>query len=547
MVRARTRRPRRVVERRWSLVFGLVLLVLVAAACGDGPQGGSLLPVERGSRVDEVRLDVVVDEEGRALMTVAATFAGGRRTAFPAPAAARSIDDPADTGNRTTAGFALADVAEADSDITVIEVPTYRSPPDATRQDPVVRVSGTVTLPDGAGSGIEVVWTNGLHADVVVEGDTIRFDGENPAWTDAELLIGGPPGMLTGVAPGSRSGRVAFDAEVRRSEAQTAALESTLDSQLEQERLIGWVIVGVGIGVSTLMLIQLVRVNTADSRARRRLAKTFPTYVVEPPDDLSPALVDLVDADGRRVEAEAAAGTLLHLAHRRIVEIDGYADGRFVLRIPTGGPLPAGLTGSERTLLEGLRSAHPSGEVTGPPVWPSGRPSWWGHYRREVLKEGRAAGVVQRRIRLLYFGPFIAGIVTATWPWWAADRIWLVPTLCIAFGVVAFVPLRGGLVTTHRGFTAACRWRAFARYVRDHGELGDLGPAAVHVWGPYLAYSVVLGEAPTAAEALAPQGVPERTTRAERRELHEDHAADADQTVGPLTPPLEPTGGPPTG
>jgi hypothetical protein len=526
-------------RRRWQWGGGAALgglLLLGLGGCGGGPEGGTLFAQDRGSNVDSVMLDVVVGPDGNALMTVDATFAGSDRTDFPVPAGGTPIDDPSDDGASTTAGFALERVADAASDVTVIELPTYTSPDDASRQDPEVEVVGTVTLPEGAGEGLQVQWTNGFHADVSVDGDTIRFVGDNPAWTDAELLIGGRPGMLAGLPPSDRPGQAAFQGRVAQSQTTTASLESTLDSQADQEQLIGWVIIGVGVGVSLLMAVQFTRLATADARFRRKQAKGFPKYVVEPPDDLSPALVDLVDADAKRVEGEAVAGTLLDLARRRVLAIDGYADGRFVLTVPPSDP--AGLTASEATLLGGLRATHPSGEVAGPPTWPGGKPSWWGAYRREVLKEGRDAGLIQRRIKVLYFGPFVAGVVAATWPWWAGDKVWLVPTLCIALGLVTIIPLKGGFSTTTRGFTAACRWRGFARYVRDHGELADLGPAAVQVWGPYLAYSVVLGEAPTAARALAPEGLPERTTRAERRHADDEAELDAGRPVGPLTPPV---------
>jgi len=296
------------------------------------------------------------------------------------------------------------------------------------------------------------------------------------------------------------------------------------------------------------MAVQFIRLNTSEGRARRRLEKTFPKYLVEPPDDLPPAVVDLIDADAKRVEAEAVAGTLLDLAHRRVIGIDGFADGRFVVRVPAPPwKAAASLSGSEQILLEGFRTEHLEGEVAGPPTWVAGKPSWWAAYRREVLKEAKDRGVVERRFRILYVGPFAAGIVCATWPFWLSSQLWLVPVLSIAFGLITIVPIKGGFTTTHAGFTAACRWRAFARYVRDHGELADLNAAAVSVWGPYLAYSVVLGEAPQAAGDLAPEGLPERTTRTERRAA--DDAAEVEAQlaetgpVGPLTPPVAPSGG----
>jgi hypothetical protein len=51
----------------------------------------------------------------------------------------------------------------------------------------------------------------------------------------------------------------------------------------------------------------------------------------------------------------------------------------------------------------------------------------------------------------------------------------------------------------------------------------------------------VLGEAPVAAEALAPEGLPERTTRAERRHADDEAELGAGGPVGPLTPPVAST------
>lgn len=528
-----------------AAALGVALVVALGAGCTT-PEGGTLFPVDRGSNVDAVELDVVVGPDGSALARLDVTYADGERTALPVPAGATPIDEPIADGDRTTAGFALGPVSEGLADITVVEVPTYTSPSDASRQDPEVEVSGTVTFPEGAAPDV-AQWTNGFAADVAVEGNVVRFSGEVPAWTDSELLVSGPPAMLPGLAVQDRPGAGAFQGQVAQSEAQTASLERTLDGQEQEAKLIGWVIIGVGVGVSLLMVVQLIRVNTGEARARRRLEKTFPKYLAEPPDDLPPAIVDVIDADAKRVEAEAVAGTLLDLAHRRVVGIDGYADGRFVVRVPAPPwRAAASLAASEQVLLEALRAEHPDGEVAGPPTWKPGKPSWWGHYRREVLKEATDRGLVARRFRFLFVGPFVAGIVCATWPFWLSSQVWLVPVISVALGLITIVPLKGGFTTTHAGFVAACRWRAFGRYVRDHGELADLNPAAVAVWGPYLAQAAVLGLAPRAAADLAPDGLPERTTRAERRTADEQAEAElADGgSVGPLTPPNPPAGDP---
>jgi hypothetical protein len=533
-----------------------VVLLVVLAGCSDR-QAGTLAPDSRGSELESVELEVVVAPDGAAFMTMDATFASdaGGILPVPRPIGATAINVTVDgervegspsgealnvevDGRTARAQLALTGTANAYTDITTIEIPVLVSPSDATRQDPPVEVSGTVTLPVGSGPGLEAQWNQGLDREVSLAGRVITFSGESPVWTSSSLAISGRAGILAQVPPDDRPYSGLWTSEQRVAEQQTEQLESTLDAQDRQAQIIDAVIVAIGVGISLLMVFQFIRLNTSEARDRRRRSAAFTEQVVDPPDDLSPALVALIDADGHRVDREGVAGTLLDLAHRRLVGIDGFADQQFVLRLPDDD---SGTTVAERIVLDALRHEHPSGEVTGPPVWGEGKPGWWPAYRREVLREGREAGLVRRRFRVVIVGPFAAGIVAATWPFWAADRIWLVPIILLFFGLLFLVPLGGGFETTERGFAAACRWRAFGRYAEDHGSLGDVGAAGVVVWGPYLSYGAVLGSAPLAARDLSPQGLPERTTRADRRQSEDDEEAGAGGSGAPdLGEPLEP-------
>jgi len=544
------------------LVAAALVVVLGAAGCTDR-QTGTLAPATRGSQLDAVALEVVVLPDGVALMTMEATFADddGGVLPVPRPIGATAVNVTVDgepvegvpsgealnvevEGRIAVARLALTGTANAYPDITTLEIPVLMSPSDATRQDPPVAVSGTITLPEGSGPGLEAQWNQGLDREVEVERRVISFEGESPIWTSSSMAISGRPGILRDVPPDDRPNQAIWAAEQAQAEEVTEQLESTLDSQDLQAQIGEWAIVGVGVGVSLLMVFQFIRYNTSEARDRRRRAASFPEHLVEPPDDLPPALVALVDADGRRVDREGVAGTLLDLAHRRIVGLDGYADQQLVLRLPDAD---ADLSPAEANVVDALRTEHPGREITGPPVWGEGKPTWWRRYRHAVLHDARSRGLIRRRFRVLYVGPFAAGIICATWPFWATDHIWLVPLLAVGLGLVLFVPMGGGFQTTEAGFAAACRWRAFARYAEDHGNLRDVGAPGVVVWGPYLTYGAVLGVAPKAAADLSPQGLPERTTRADRRRSEGGDAAapspDAETEAEdqleaePLTPP----------
>ena len=68
--------------------------------------------------------------------------------------------------------------------------------------------------------------------------------------------------------------------------------------------------------------------------------------------------------------------------------------------------------------------------------------------------------------------------------------------------MISFV---SGYTLTNKGWRQRALWRSFARYIHDHSEIDKaVGPAGVVVWGPYLAYGSVLGEAHAAARPLTP-------------------------------------------
>ena len=76
----------------------------------------------------------------------------------------------------------------------------------------------------------------------------------------------------------------------------------------------------------------------------------------------------------------------------------------------------------------------------------------------------------------------------------------------VVAGILLMLPFVGGYVLSSKGHRAKAEWEAFGRYTHQQGDLSDVDPAGIVIWGPYLAYGAALGLAPTATHALAPGG-----------------------------------------
>ena len=531
-------------------VLSALLLVVVAAGCGLQDGQIAFLSSPRGSHLEALTYRITLQPSGDLRVRMIARFLDEEGGILPVPKPLLGgVDDlqvngaPAQgssdfetvnvpvTGEEAVATFTITGAVRAGDDIKTINTPLVAEPSDASRQDPPVEVSGVLLLPEGTSpAAIDFLWINGLDQEISVKPAKVRFTGESPIWTSSDLLVGLPPGLAPGLAGdfGAVTSASAFQNEVRTADANSESLESTLDSQDLQKQVITWVLVGVGAGVCLLMVVQWYRLQTSDRRARERYQATFPEHVVDPPDAYDPAVVGLLLADGRKLDQDAVAGTVLDLAHRGVVTIDGYGPDRWVLRVPSAaqGTLPA-----EQVVLDALRAQSPTGEITGPPLWADKSPSWWRHYRAAVFKRAKDGGLVRRRFRVLYVGPFAAGIVCATWPLWATQStIWIVPVASIALGLVFALPLGGGFEPTLKGVKSAGYWKAFGRYAADQGHWEDVGPAAIAVWGPYLAYGTVLGTCDFATGQLAPRGGKERAGRSEAQ----DQVDAEERTGGPF-------------
>jgi len=77
-------------------------------------------------------------------------------------------------------------------------------------------------------------------------------------------------------------------------------------------------------------------------------------------------------------------------------------------------------------------------------------------------------------------------------------------SIIFANGLPQLLSRVSGYHLTVEGAREKAQWAAFRRFLHEQRSLHDVGPAAIVIWGPNLAYGAVLGEAPRAAAIFTP-------------------------------------------
>ena len=123
----------------------------------------------RQSQLEEVELDATLAVDGSVAVEMTATFAdpAGGMLPIPKPLLGTTRDIVVDghpvegqvefetvnvpvTGTTVTASYVMERLTGEAADVTIVDVPVLASPSDASRQDPPVRVVGTLRLPPDA-------------------------------------------------------------------------------------------------------------------------------------------------------------------------------------------------------------------------------------------------------------------------------------------------------------------------------------------------------------------------------------------------------------
>ena len=258
------------------------------------------------------------------------------------------------------------------------------------------------------------------------------------------------------------------------------------------------VLVAIGLLIIVPTWVVFIRSTVSRWRERERVVGDVPHDVAEPPSTRDPALVSVLLGNGRPAR-RAVAGTVLDLARRRELSINEYGP-RVVIEIHE--PATAA-TGDEQLVLNALRSRAHDGNVEGPPIWP-GRIRWWRAFERNACDRAAAQGLLAPRIPPI--SAMIVGILTATGLgiMFFDHTAVFIGSIIFANGFPQLLSRVSGYHLTVDGAREKAHWTAFGRYLHEQRSFHDVGPAAIVVWGPNLAYGAVLGEAPRASTLLTP-------------------------------------------
>jgi hypothetical protein len=274
---------------------------------------------------------------------------------------------------------------------------------------------------------------------------------------------------------------------------------------------------GIGAGVALAAWLLLLGLFAVATRAR---TPDPGPEALELPGDEPPAVVAML-TDGWEVGREAVPATLIDLAARKILAIEGVGPERFVIRLRPNAST-AGLTSYEQQVLSHVRSlASADGTVpcealtTGPE---DDSDAWWKRFQGSVVADARSRGLSRgrwSRWMLVVLGA--TALVPAALA--AAALVTLPPEegtteeenpvgAFIGATAIAWFPLMAlprklrAERDTPAGQDAAARWLGLREHLDATGGFAEAPPAAVVIWDRFLSYGAALGVAGGAVRAL---------------------------------------------
>ncbi len=429
--------------------------------------------------------------------TVEVRIDGGRDRAAGGSEVVVDIDRPSAVVRTLTSG-----AAERYVDVAQVEISLWSPEPGSVDTDPAVPFTAELALP---GEPVSEPWVAGaLASSVEVDGAQVRIEGLAVPWHEMTLVVTMRSEALSEQTVLRAEPMADYLAErLRDRAARGIDVADRIDDAARRQDLLArgyWALVGVEIAIPVLIVAGRLIWN---GRLRRRAVAGAPRTLSEPPSDEAPAVVALVMANGHDIGDEAVAATVVDLAVRRAIELWGVTSTDWVIE-PGSGPA-AEVSAGEAELIAALRAAADGeGRVTGPPL-PIGRGHWWKALRRDVVRRARAAGLVRRRVPSGLFGASVVALGATTAPLWLTTPA-RGAVGGIAVAVLCALPRLGGFTLTPAGHRVRAEWEAYARHIRAHESLEDVGAPGVAIWGPHLAYAAAMGVADATIDGLSPRG-----------------------------------------
>jgi hypothetical protein len=223
------------------------------------------------------------------------------------------------------------------------------------------------------------------------------------------------------------------------------------------------------------------------------------------PSGLEPALAAFTVGGAGRGDRSAVAGTLLELARRRVIKIEGIDSQRFTLTIPPGA---RGSTPFEEAVLARLRpqgQIDASATMTGPPLWDPEAPAVTRSLGRLLAVQAFRHRLARLTLSMLVLVPVSVamGLIAVIATEGRSKLAWFVLVGGPLLAVVAAIT--SGLSLTAAGREERRRWIAYADWLRSNTQLANVGVPGIAIWGEVLPHAAALGAAPVAAEALSPR------------------------------------------
>ena len=399
-----------------------------------------------------------------------------------------------------TVAYAVTDATERYADVAEVTIVVWADQPKGAASDAAIPVSGTVRLP---GPAATVHWHDAATGRATIDGSTVHLAGSVAAHRPSTLVVTVPAAAVPDLRVlRDEPGADYLEGRQAQLDAEDGQVGRRLrDEQRRQDRLAEgyWALVGVEIGIPLLV----VGFRLARAGHRRLVAEAgIPHISSEPPGDESPALIALLHDDGHDIGREAVAATILDLVRRKVIGMDGITSDRWVIDVGRSDAQPT--RPGEAAVVTALQAqADPQGHVTGPPLPLDPDGAWWHALRVDVVAQARAARLLRRRYPSGLFLTSVVALTLTTAPLWFRTPAAAAGGLAIAVVFVA-LPFAGGFVLTPQGLRRRAAWRSFGRYIHDQGNLADVPPTGIAIWGPYLSHGAALGEAPAAVTGLSP-------------------------------------------
>lgn len=217
--------------------------------------------------------------------------------------------------------------------------------------------------------------------------------------------------------------------------------------------------------------------------------------------DEPPAIAHLL-TNRWEIQEEAAEATFVDLAARGYLEITRMGPEPENAVVAIKDPYPADLTPYERLVFDRVQQVTVGSTTTPLPALAHGSPAaarlWLTGFRRSVTEHARVLGLSRSRVSIttrigLTVLAFVGGVVTAA----TATNLFGHPGfgilgLAVAATQIWSISWLQGERDTEAGREAAARWLGMRQYLELHPSFAELPPAAVVMWGRYLAYAAAL-------------------------------------------------------